>query len=134
MFKFIGMIVVILMLASCCEAETTAVTFTWTAPGDDSTVGTCAAYDIRYGISNITDSSWSLAGLIPESMVYVPSIAGTSESLTVNLELSSEETYYFRIKAMDEATNWSNLSNEVSLYIPDNVPPAIIINFNAVKQ
>ena len=43
------------------DFTSTTVTMGWTAPGDDSTVGTAAQYDIRYSTSNITDINWDAA-------------------------------------------------------------------------
>jgi len=40
---------------------TTSITLTWTAPGDDNSIGTAASYDIRYSTSSITTSNWASA-------------------------------------------------------------------------
>ncbi|MFH1459036.1 MAG: hypothetical protein ABIG64_01500, partial [Candidatus Omnitrophota bacterium] len=54
-----------------------------------------------------------------------PSIAGTSQSMTIN-GLSSQTTYYFAMKASDEAANVaaiSNIINETTDALPDTTPP-----------
>ena len=130
--KYVFSFLIIMLMAVSCQGET--VQFTWTAPGDDGNIGTCAAYDLRYSEDSITQSNWNFCGLVPESMSMTPHEAGTPETLTVDIDLSSETTYYFAIKARDNESNWNGISNQVSIYIPDNIPPAIIVDFNAIKQ
>ena len=36
----------------------TAVKLTWTAPGDDGTVGTATSYDVRYSTGVINAGNW----------------------------------------------------------------------------
>jgi len=123
-------IVLTIVSASTATAQLKAaaagvnVTLSWTAPGDDGNVGTAAQYDLRYATVPITDANWSAA----TSVLNVPSpeIAGTEQQCSVgNLDYST--TYYFAIRAADEADNWSPLSNVVSLttgsepYAPANV-------------
>ncbi len=88
-----------------------SVTFNWTAPGDDGTVGTAASYDIRYSTSMITDQSWNSA--TPAVNVPYPHEAGVTESFTVN-DLDPAQTYYFALKSVDEAGNYSEMSNVFS--------------------
>jgi len=89
-----------------------SVTLAWTAPGDDGTVGTASAYTIRRATFPITDdASFNAAALLPGAPVPAP--AGTTQNYTAT-GLSSETTYYFAIKAMDEVPNTSPLSTVVS--------------------
>ena len=88
-----------------------SVTLNWIAPGDDGSTGTAASYDLRYSTGTINDSNWASA--TQAAGEPAPAIAGTSQSLTVS-GLSSSTTYYFAIKSVDEASNWSALSNVVS--------------------
>jgi hypothetical protein len=89
----------------------TAITLTWTAPGDDSSSGTARQYDIRYSTSTITDANWATATQITGEPT--PRIAGTQESFIVT-GLQYYTTYYFAIKTADEVPNWSGLSNVTS--------------------
>lgn len=88
-----------------------AVTLQWRAPGDDSTVGTAALYDIRYSTSTISAANWSTCTQV--SNEPTPLVAGTQQSYTVQ-GLSSGTKYYFALKTADEIPNWSVLSNVVS--------------------
>jgi hypothetical protein len=115
-----------------CHESTKAVdfVFSWTAPGDDGSVGTASKYEIKYAIDSVSlINSWATCTSIPASLAKIPKVAGTPESLTVTLTLNSETTYFFGIKAADEVPNWSPVSNIVRRYIPDITPPAMIINF-----
>lgn len=87
-----------------------SVDLTWTAPGDDGTTGAATAYLIRYSATTITtESDWENATVYQHD-VQVPSLAGTQEKLTVR-GLTPEQTYYFAVRALDEASNLGGLSN-----------------------
>jgi len=108
-----------------------AVTLTWTAPGDDGSSGTATSYDIRYSTSNITDGNWASA--TPVSGEPTPLVAGTSQSKTVT-GLSASTTYYFALKTADEVPNWSSISNVPSLATtatPDTTAPAAVSDLAA---
>ncbi|MDD5566821.1 MAG: fibronectin type III domain-containing protein [Patescibacteria group bacterium] len=91
--------------------ESNSVSVTWTAPGDDETIGQATRYDLRYSTGPITEENWaqatSVAGL-PE-----PTPAGNIESFVVT-NLSPKTTYYFGLKTYDEVDNVSPLSNIVT--------------------
>ncbi len=93
------------------NATSSAVTLTWTAPGDDSSTGTAAAYDIRYSNSTITEANWDAATQVTGEPT--PSAAHSNESMVVS-GLSPSTTYYFAIKTADEVPNSSGLSNVAS--------------------
>jgi len=86
----------------------TSIDLAWTSPGDDAGVGTAAAYDIRYSTSLISEANWASATQVIGEPV--PSIAGSSESVTVS-SLTANTTYYFAIKTSDEVPNTSAISN-----------------------
>lgn len=103
-----------------------SIDLSWTAPGDDGSSGTATSYDIRYSTSLIDDSNWSAATQL--SGEPTPAAAGSSESISVS-GLAEATTYYFAIKAVDDAGNYSGLSNAPSLATitgPDTTPPAAI--------
>lgn len=84
------------------------VRLTWTAPGDDGNYGRAKTYDLRYSTSPITDSSWQEAyQFIGEPRTAA---AGTIQSCFIS-GLIARTKYYFAIKTVDEAGNWSILSN-----------------------
>jgi len=89
-----------------------SITLSWNAPGDDGNTGTATSYDVRYSPVTVTAIKWRLA--TQASGGPIPQIAGTSQSMTVS-GLSLGVKYYFAIRTSDEAPNWSNLSNVVSL-------------------
>lgn len=89
----------------------TAITLTWTAPGDDGMAGQASQYDLRYSTSPIFPNTFS--SVTPVSGVPPPLPAGSSESFTVS-NLSPDTTYYFAIKTRDAAGNVSDMSNVVS--------------------
>lgn len=89
----------------------TSLTLTWTATGDDGTVGLASAYDVRYSTSPIDSGNWGSASVA--TGVPSPGPAGTIESMIVS-GLSLNTTYYFAIKATDEVPNSTALSNAAS--------------------
>lgn len=86
----------------------TAVTLSWTAPGDDGSVGQAASYDIRYATNPITDQNFSSALAVPGTPS--PAVAGSTESVSVT-NLQPSTTYFFALKTTDDAGNVSALSN-----------------------
>ena len=98
---------------------------TWTAPGDDGTVGTAAQYDIRYSTALITDANFNSATQAPN--LPAPSAAGTSETFDVT-GLTENTTYYFALKTADEVPNSSGLSNVTQATTPDATAPADVVD------
>lgn len=89
-----------------------SVTLSWTAPGNDGGSGRAASYDVRYSTTNITnDVDFDVATKVDK--IPAPQTAGSTENLEV-IGLNSSTTYYFAIKASDEAPNTSGLSNILS--------------------
>jgi len=111
-------------LAIIAQTDTT-VTLQWTAVGDDSLIGTATSYDLRYSTAAITAANFASA--TAASGVPAPAAPGTVQSVTVR-GLSRQATYWFAIKAVDDAGNVSALSNVPSVTTPDTTPPAAINN------
>jgi hypothetical protein len=86
------------------------VSLQWRATGDDGDSGTAAAYDLRSLDHEITAVNWDSAA--QASGLPIPGQSGSIDSFSVT-GLLEDSTYYFAIKATDEAGNWSNLSNVV---------------------
>lgn len=103
-------------------SSATAITVTWTAPGDDGNVGQATSYDLRYSASPITDSNFASATVV--SGAPTPSTAGSSETMTVT-NLQPSTTYSFALKTTDEAGNVSALSN-IATKTTDALPVACV--------
>ncbi|MFA5714578.1 MAG: fibronectin type III domain-containing protein, partial [Candidatus Paceibacterota bacterium] len=88
-----------------------SVILSWTAPGDDGSTGTATSYDIRYSAAAITSSNFASATQVTGEPT--PLSSGTSQSFTIT-GLTANTTYYFAIKATDNANNVSTLSNVAS--------------------
>jgi len=104
-------------------STTNNVTLTWTAPGDDGTVGTAAYYDIRSSTSPIDDANWAFAhqaGGEPP-----PKQAGEPDTFVVT-QLAPGTTYYFALKTADEKPNWSALSNVASGTTPVHLESTLL--------
>ena len=108
------------------EITPTSITLTWTAPGDDGDTGTAWLYDVRYDTIQITEENWATA--TQATGEPNPQPADSSEEFTVE-DLAPNTFYYFAIKTVDWAGNWSELSNVDSaqtlqlgldIDIPDN--------------
>jgi polygalacturonase/phosphodiesterase/alkaline phosphatase D-like protein len=93
------------------NATSSSIDLSWTATGDDGATGTASSYDIRYSTSAISEANWSSATQV--SGEPAPQAAGSSEAVTVS-GLSPDTTYYFAIKAADDAGNISGVSNSPS--------------------
>lgn len=84
------------------------ITVLWTAPGDDGNIGTAKAYELRYLNTRINDKNWDQATVVAN--VPVPSPAGTPQSFTIT-NLDPGRKLYLAIRAVDDAGNWSLISN-----------------------
>jgi len=85
-----------------------SVTLQWTATGDDTVSGTAAEYDMRYLTRPITWDNWDSA--VQVSGEPVPKPAFSIETMVID-GLMEDTTYYFALKAYDEAGNWQGISN-----------------------
>jgi Fibronectin type III domain len=106
-------------------------TISWTAPGDDGDEGTAAAYELRYSENAISDdAAWENATLLPGTQT--PDTAGTLQRQTVTT-LTPGAGYHLALRARDEAWNWSELSNDLTVSVPlDQTPPGMISDLRAV--
>jgi len=110
--------------------STDSITLTWTAVGDDGTTGTSTSYDIRYATYSINTVNWDIVmQCIGESS---PKAAGNIETYTVN-GLTSDSTYYFALKVVDEVNNWSTISNIASGKTDAIIPPADTISPSTIN-
>ena len=101
----------------------TSATLSWNATGDDSLTGTATSYDIRYSASPITAANWTTATQVTGEPT--PLVAGSLQTYAVR-GLSRQSTYYFAIKATDEASNVSAMSNAPAATTTDTLSPKAI--------
>jgi hypothetical protein len=108
------------------------VELTWTAPGDDGSSGRAIMYLVRRSDSTIDDEgAWSDA--TPVTGAPSPQTAGSSESMTVT-GLQPETTYYFSVRARDDALNVGDLSNSPSVTTAADEDPPILINVSVEES
>ncbi len=90
------------------DSSATTATLAWTSPGDNYWDGQADHLEIRYGASPIDADNFSSAkraSNIPE-----PAPSGEQQQFTIT-GLKKDKTYYFALRAYDEANNVSELSN-----------------------
>ncbi|MBN2208582.1 MAG: hypothetical protein JW759_04735 [Candidatus Coatesbacteria bacterium] len=108
------------------------LTLSWTATGDDGNVGAAARYILKYAAFEINASNWSLVETYQQSLSWTPSEAGERELKTIS-GLVSGRTYYFALKAFDDSSNESGISNCASAAAGrDTVAPSSIQNLSAI--
>ncbi|MEO6667492.1 MAG: fibronectin type III domain-containing protein, partial [Nitrospiria bacterium] len=78
----------------------------WTATGDDGSVGKATQYDVRYARFELNAANFTQGTAISAPL---PSAAGAAEQLTLPALISNTQ-YFVGIKAIDEAGN-ASLSN-----------------------
>ena len=106
-------------LALAQSADSLAIS--WSAPGDDGSVGTASVYDLRVSESPITPGNFDQALVVPG--VPAPRASGSSQRVTV-YGLSRDRTYFFAIRTADNRSNWSGISNVVRWdWTFDTAPP-----------
>jgi len=103
---------------------------TWTAPGDDDTVGTVATYELRRIRGDIA-ADWDDATPIPPPS----SIVTAGETQTAAIDTLEPGVWQFGVRAADEVPNVSDLSNVASLTIvappTDTIPPGPVTDLAA---
>lgn len=102
----------------------------WIAPGDNEIEGTAAKYEIRYGTVPPTDDNWSR--LVPVMDAPTPVEAGNPQQMTVHIT-PTEDTLYFAMKAYDEASNASSISNVAEWSPEDHTPPIAVVDLRVEK-
>jgi hypothetical protein len=103
-----------------------AVKLTWTATGNDGSLGTAAYYDVRYSTGPINEANWNDAQQATGEPK--PNASGAAEAMTVR-GLQSGTSYYFALKVGDEAGNMSALSNVIAattVTVEDTVAPGAV--------
>lgn len=90
----------------------TSIALTWTAPGDDSITGQATRYDLRRSLTAITTLA-DFLNATPVTGLPTPGLPGTSDA-AVATGLLPGTLYWFALRTVDDAGNWSGLSNIVS--------------------
>jgi len=127
MKKLIFLLLTVALLNCTIKADPILIQLEWTAPGDDGMVGTASMYDIRYmECSDTLSYNWDDAIVIPNDSLPIPSLAGTKDSVILNLGFKADTYYCFAIKTADEVPNWSNISNIAIIKTPDKIIPGTI--------
>jgi parallel beta-helix repeat protein len=99
-------------LTASAGSQPGTVNLSWSATGDDSSVGTASAYIVRYANSIInSETAWGSAMDVPGEPT--PGEPGSAENMVVS-GLNSGTTYYFAVRTQDEIPNLSGLSNSPS--------------------
>jgi hypothetical protein len=118
----LGLLLLAPALTHAQGATQDSVTLGWTAVGDDSLSGTAAAYELRRAGAPITEATWGSATAV--AGLPAPLASGTPQQVVVR-GLARGATYYFALRARDDAGNWSGLSNVVRWDTGlDATPPA----------
>lgn len=90
--------------------DAVSVTLAWTAPGDDGDVGTASEYAVRHAAAPLTEANWNAATSV--FAPPVPAAAGTEQSVVI--QVPDKADLYEALKTVDDAGNWSGLSNVVA--------------------
>ncbi|MBC7896722.1 MAG: matrixin family metalloprotease [Cytophagaceae bacterium] len=90
---------------------TTGIRLNWTAPGDDGAAGTCAAYEMQVCW---TGELTSMSPWIAVSPQPAPAAGGTAQQYVYSGR-NPCLTYYFRLRARDEFSQWSAFGNWAQL-------------------
>jgi subtilisin family serine protease len=92
------------------DTGSTALGLAWTAPGDDSTAGTAAVYDLRTSPLPIDATNFAMASPI---VLPPPHVGGSAEIAEVS-GLAFNTHYHFALRAIDDFGNPGPVSNDVS--------------------
>jgi hypothetical protein len=101
------------------SVDPSEVALAWTASGDDGDRGTATKYRLREAEQTITPRDWPYDRLIEG--LPAPAAAGTSESFTITG--LTPGVHYLAVRALDEESNRSPISNVVEVTVPRQPPP-----------
>ncbi len=87
----------------------TSAVISWTAPGDQCTNARCAEYELRFSTEPFTECNFAAGTRLTTREPQPP---GSQECVAL-VGLACHTTYYFALRAKDQAGNWSLLSNVV---------------------
>ncbi|MHC5080686.1 MAG: hypothetical protein ACYTHN_16875, partial [Planctomycetota bacterium] len=107
------------------------IAVSWTATGDDGSVGNASAYEVKYATFMIDATNFDTATTYPQNWQPLP--AGNLENHSLS-GLPPGQTFYLAIRVLDEVPNVSSISNVISAPSrpgPDVVPPAGISDLSA---
>jgi hypothetical protein len=91
---------------------TDSITLTWTATGDNGSIGSATGYILKYSsVGQISNVTWNSATTYSQS--WVPLVSGATETYVIT-GLTPDTTYWFAMKAYDEVSNYGNISNSPS--------------------
>ena len=107
----------------------TSVHLEWSAPGDDGAFGQAAAYDLRYATFFIDAGNFDEATRVKTTP---PQVAQSPESAEIT-DLEIDVTYYFAVRASDNAGNFSELSNIATATPTDVTPPAAVTDLTLLE-
>lgn len=94
--------------------NTSSITLSWTAPGDDGTLySLTGAYAIQY--SSVSTTTWSTAAASTLTL-STACVKSQSTETWVITGLASGTPYYFNMWARDIALNWSSISGGATSY------------------
>ena len=103
----------------------------WTAPGDDIVIGTAAAYEMRFSTAPITSGNWGGANVV--AGMPVPLASGRRQGVAIP-GLSTDTTYYFAMRTVDDAGNWSSISNVLRWdWTADTAAPPVPLSVSGVR-
>lgn len=121
----------LVVTAPLAHAQTGSITLTWTAVGDDSLTGTASRYQLRWAIAAPTATTpaaletwWQGAAQV--TGLPAPLVAGTTQSMSI--PGFNTGTYYFMLRAFDEANNVSGYGNIAVKSVTDAIRPAAIVD------
>ncbi|RKX64459.1 MAG: hypothetical protein DRP42_06345 [Tenericutes bacterium] len=136
MREFLTVVLMMVVMVGCIwvrgESKSVEKTFTWTATGDDGTLGSAEGNVLR--MSTDADSlvyHFDHCASIP--VTITPSSAGTPEQYATTIEVTEGVTYYFMMKAFDDAGNWSGPGNLLVRSWNDTIAPAAILDLNFLE-
>ncbi|HXS10877.1 MAG TPA: DNRLRE domain-containing protein [Candidatus Krumholzibacteria bacterium] len=112
------------------DSGDSTLTLHWTATGDDGRTGIAERYQLRRSSSPITAANFGSAIVVldPPS----PTAAGTIQTFWV-AGVDTTQVTHFAIKAVDEAGNVSQISNDAA-WLPGNAPQHFVVDIPPFKD
>jgi len=91
------------------------IDLSWTDVGENWEYGVASSYVLKYSTSDINEGNWDSATTY-DTLLWNPSANGTAVDKTVTMP--DFGTYYFAMKAKDDANNLGEISDSIAVLSP----------------
>ena len=100
-----------------------SVRFSWTSTGDNGLEGRASGFETRISVSPLTDEGWSSSELLEAGHCLLPGCEQVEQATGI-----APGSWYFGLRIVDEAGNWSPVANSEQVEVTTLAPPPPVVD------